>query len=273
MRVVITGVSGFIGKSLKNYLSHEGFDCIGVSRSSGPDHKIVSNYSDSPCGDVLIHCAESNDRNWVNNNSEASYASNTIRNLSLLVEKNFSQVIYFSSSAIYGSNKGLCSINDRVFSHDKYSEIKINSENIVLGTNGCVLRLANIYGPGMSRKNVISDILNQLSNRNKIDLISGMPIRDFLNILDLMSAVKEAIVKGVSGKFNIGSGIGISIQSLAELIIEINKSHQNIHFLEEKPIDSKIVLDISYTIEKLDWNPQISLKDGLVDLMNSTKYE
>jgi len=266
--IVITGASGFIGKSLNNYLSNEGFDCIGVSRTPCPEAQIVNDYSESPTGDVLIHCAECNDRNWVNNHSNDTYASDVAETLNSLIEKNFRQVIYFSSSVVYGSSNGLNSTKDKVFSYDKYSEVKISSENIVAGINGCILRLANIYGPGMSKKNVISDILSQLSNKETISLISGSPIRDFLHIVDLMSAVKEIIVKKKAGKYNIGSGEGISIKNLAELIIKLNKSHQRLNFSKDKPIDSKIILDISNTLEELDWKPQISLKDGLTDLIN-----
>jgi len=269
MRVVITGSSGFIGKNLKKYLSDEGFDCIGVSRSARPGFHIVSDYSDSPCGDVLIHCAECSDRNWVNNFSEDSYASDLTRTLNLLLDKNFSQVIYFSSSAVYGPNKGICSINDKVFSYDKYTEVKRNSENIVSGVNGCILRLANIYGPGMSSDNVVSHIIKQLSNREKINLISGRPVRDFLHILDLCFAVKEIIKSRITGKFNMGSGTGISIQNLAELILKLNKSNQKLIFSEKEPIDSKIILDISNTLEEIDWKPQISLQKGLTDLMSN----
>ena len=67
MKVIVTGASGFLGHALFHHLKAAGFDCLGVSRRSDLNELLsVVDYSQSPVGDVLVHCAEPSNRPMVN---------------------------------------------------------------------------------------------------------------------------------------------------------------------------------------------------------------
>ena len=69
MRVVITGAAGFLGTALRHrLLAFEQVEVLGISRRPLPGLLTVSNYAEIPSGDILIHLAESSDRQISNSN-------------------------------------------------------------------------------------------------------------------------------------------------------------------------------------------------------------
>ena len=82
---------------------------------------------------------------------------------------------------------------------------------------GTVLRMTNIYGPGMSQNNVISDIIKQLDS-NEIKLIDVHANRDFLWIDDAVEAIILSSKKKYNDIFNVASNKSINIYNLAKQI-------------------------------------------------------
>ena len=75
----------------------------------------------------------------------------------------------------------------------------------------------------MAENNVLSKILSQVSNGGPINLRNLSPVRDFILIDDVLSALELLIIKANSGVFNVSSGGGHSIKDLAETVLKITK--------------------------------------------------
>lgn len=268
MQIIVTGASGFLGISVLKCLKKNGYDCLGVSRRPGEGYLQVDNYSDSPVGDVLIHLAEISDRRLANelSTSYELYAANT---LNTLVRKGYSKIIYASSASLYGDNiSEPRTERDIVVASDTYTRVKINAEQKVLSQNGLVMRLSNIYGPGMSKNNVFSDIFRQLDCPGPVKLLNTNPVRDFLWIDDVVTAILKMVKKSVNGVFNVGSGNGTSISLLAQEMLKIsNQANREILSIQQDQRESCIVLDITKSSLELEWNPTISLTEGLARLI------
>lgn len=269
MRVVITGASGFIGGALLNTLISEGYDCIGVSRRKVHGLQQVGSYSDSPVGDILIHLAEANDRAQVNRLGRAyeQDAANTLRSL---LGKGYCKIIYASSAVLYGD--GTCrphAETDSVSADDTYTRVKLASEQALLnGASGSIARVANIYGPGMSSGNVLSDILRQLNNERPVLLWDTAPIRDFLWAGDAVDAFKRMVTESANGIFNVGSGVGTSISNLAEMTLDAaGQANRLIVSQKQSSKPSCIILDVTNTIKRLGWQPAMPLDEGLRQLV------
>ena len=102
MKVVITGASGFLGRHVLRLISaHPNIEVIPVTRKEISGWHRVSDYSQSPSGDVLIHLAENNDRVQVSKFGQ-EYEDKMLNNLSVLLAKCFRRVLYASSSVLYG---------------------------------------------------------------------------------------------------------------------------------------------------------------------------
>jgi nucleoside-diphosphate-sugar epimerase len=267
MRIVITGASGFLGGAVFRQLTAEGFDCLGVSRADFPGLHRVASYADTPAGECLIHCAETNDRSLANAGGEALEEAARYT-LSALLTKGFRHVVYASSAVLYGDRWTTPrKVNDPVTVTDTYTRIKRMSEISVLEHGGSVVRLANLYGPGMAATNVLSHILNQLGQYRTITMHALDPVRDFLWIDDAVSALSILSEQQIAGVFNVGSGQGISIGELVGLAQRAAGTHQSVSGLRTLDQPSHLVLDITATRQHLGWSPQTFLEVGVRKLM------
>jgi UDP-glucose 4-epimerase len=284
-KVVITGASGFIGSHVLRLLStKKNLQAVGVTRKNISDLYAVSEYSQSPFGDILIHLAEDNDRFSVANAHEG-YEKSLIESIDALAKKGYRKIIYVSSSVLYG-DKNLephrpC---DPITVVDNYSNIKRRVESAVLSTSsGVVVRLANVYGPGMSEKNVVSTILRQIPGVGPIVIQDASPVRDFIWVKDVAQGI-VALVLGVinaniEGRiFNLGTGLGTSIGSLAELSLRIAAENDRVVLSKNLLVrQSCLILDYSDTTSACGWKPSTTLKQGLSQLLQlkteRVKYE
>ena len=236
----------------------------------------VSDYKDTPRGDVLIHLAEENSRSGAQNGGD-----DTLKNASELIEsltkKQFSKIIYASSAVVYGdSSTNKHSITDELISADIYTKLKVAGEQAILtNSNSFVLRISNLYGDGMSPNNVTNTIIQQAKIDNKIEVESLEPIRDFLWIKDATQAITKIIFndskKYKDQVFNIGSGDGTSIRKLAETALQIASRSDFKISARSTSAPSCIILDIEETIKQLDWQPTVNIYDGFYRLMHSEK--
>ena len=144
-------------------------------------------------------------------------------------------------------------------------------------TKFTVMRQSNIYGPhdkfNLDIGHVFAATIVKVSEANDtIDVWgTGQEKRDLLYVSDLVDCV-NSIVKKQKSKFelvNVGYGESISVSDLVKKIVDINGKDLYINYDKDKPtIDTKLVLDISKAKELFNWNPKISLTNGIKNTLN-----
>ena len=268
MRVVVIGASGFLGGAVVKRLTDSGFDCLGVSRKALPGLYPVTNYSDAPEGDFLIHLAETSDR-FAANAGGAALESEAHDTLEALLAKRYRKVIYASSAVVYG-DRGTTprKVSDPVEAVDTYTRIKLASEKAVVARGGAAARLSNLYGPGMAASNVLSHILNQLGRGPTITMDALEPVRDFLWVEDAALVLARMIAHESGGLFNVGSGKGTSIRELVDLAQAAAATRQHVAALHMLDHPSRRILDIAATTQALGWAPRTGLEEGVRKLVN-----
>ena len=268
MRVAITGASGFLGRSISKYLTLFGIECLNITRKDIYKGFKVKDYKDTPDTEIIIHLAQSNNRYYVNDQNE-KYIENNLKTTSNIAKKNFRKLIYLSSALVYGDQFDRPRrTNEKVSIYDNYSKIKIKSEEIILDNKGIVFRLSNLYGPGMSNKNVLSKIIKQVKYKNSIKMFNGNSVRDFVWINDVNNAILKAIVSNTKESiFNIGSGFGISIKELINIVQSIYGTNLSVSYENYNSPKSNIILDIANTTKNLDWTPKTKIREGLYHIM------
>jgi UDP-glucose 4-epimerase len=273
-RIVITGATGFIGTALCKKLEKlKEYSIVKVTRSKDKSGFYnVKSYQQSPIGDILIHLGENPDRGIVNKKGDL-YRKETGKVIESLLGKNYKKVIYCSTSAIYG-DKGTepYSENMETCANDIYTKAKIENEKRVLSAGGIVVRFSNVIGPGMSKNNVLSDIIKQLLNTEILEIQNIKPIRDFIWIDDVVDAVTQLIKTEISGIFNIGSGVAISINQLAEIVLNIAGQSERNTKINSTIINAEYsynVLNIEKIKKVTNWKPMVTLPQSVQNMVNN----
>ena len=162
IRVLITGINGFIGNSLSEMIRNSGYDVWGIDISSGHDNQIIGvNLLDRnkvaevsqkiPQCSVLIHTAAlAHGQKPPKGETVLSTNLKITENVLEILGKGITEIIFFSSVAVYGEDNR----NNPVFVTDTlrpstdYGRSKIICENHVRqsGINKyIILRLAPVY--------------------------------------------------------------------------------------------------------------------------------
>ena len=112
MRVLITGINGFVGKHLSAYLRSKGFDIIGLDITAGTDiqgdisnRNFVFNELSKQNFDAVIHLAALADIKKTTEDPYSTYTVNCFGTLNLLElssRKNVERFLYASSANVYG---------------------------------------------------------------------------------------------------------------------------------------------------------------------------
>lgn len=154
--VMVTGASGFIGRAVCEELLKKGVSVYGLGRA-----KHVAVYAqvgefgpaEMPSRPISIHLAGGNSSEYM----EANFQKELGR-VTALAEKiatgNFTRVVFISSAVVYGDGIQTPRREDESISPaGAYAKIKAGAETISISHGHTVARLANVYGPGMSRVN------------------------------------------------------------------------------------------------------------------------
>ncbi|TFH33383.1 MAG: NAD-dependent epimerase/dehydratase family protein, partial [Deltaproteobacteria bacterium] len=93
----------------------------------------------------------------------------------------------------------------------------------------------------------------------------GSSVKDFIYIADLIDGMyRAAFSDTVHRVFNMGSGIGHSVNDIAGMITEKVGRPVSVNYLPKGAFDvSRIYLDIARARNELGWEPRIPLEDGL----------
>jgi len=140
-----------------------------------------------------------------------------------------------------------------------------------------VARIFNTYGPRMRPDDgrVVSNFIIQALKGDDITVYGdGSQTRSFCYVNDLI----EGLIKLMNspdefaGPVNLGNPIEISILELAKKVIKLTGSKSKIIFKPLPADDPKQRQpDITLAKEKLNWEPKISLEDGLINTIEYFK--
>ncbi len=186
------------------------------------------------------------------------------------------KVVYTSSGgAIYGDPVYLpCDEAHPVQPLSHYGVSKYAVEKYLhvyresFGLDYTILRLGNVYGPRqdpLGEAGVVA-IFSQamLDGRPVVIFGTGEQERDFVHVSDVAQASVRALEAGSGGAFNIGTGVGSSINRIYSLLKDITGYPMDADYGPAKPGEVfKIYLDIAGARQGLGWEPDFSLEDGL----------
>jgi len=300
MNVLVTGGAGFIGRWVVKYLLKGGvnvwvIDNLSTGRKDNiaeferyPEFKFVE-------GDILdrdllkkifnlnfkvcLHLAAAVNVQDSIDNPEKNFEVNLKGTFNILEEakRKGTKVILISTCMVYkrADDNRPIDENHPLLPLSPYAATKIASEELVLSYHHAyrlpvaIVRPFNTYGPFQRIDNeggVIPVFINRSFKGETLYIYGdGNQTRDFLYVEDCARAiVKIALSNDISGEvINIGTGRDISINDLALLIAGDSSRIAHIPHIHPQSEILKLVCDYSKARRLLDWEPEVSLIEGI----------
>lgn len=298
--IALIGGGGFIGTNLANFFFQRGYNVLVISRKPIQRQNFISNEIINVIIDVnqvskLVNTVNKYENViWLVNNLLPGFEMDSladdfnlnlnplIRFLELFSKSNKMKRFIFISSGgtIYGNSK-------REFFFSEESELmpisayglskKISEDYIDFITSkgdfdSYILRPSNVYGnfQNMTKpQGVIGFAFNAVINNSVLDLYGdGVVTRDFLHVFDLAEAIECCLLRPIVctqvQKYNVGSGKGITIKQILDIIETETKKEIKIVNKPLRDFDCAFnVLDISKIKNSLGWEPKIDIESGL----------
>lgn len=140
----------------------------------------------------------------------------------------------------------------------------------------------NLYGPNDSfdskNAHVLSSLVKKITdaktnNFNSVKLWgTGIAKREFMHVDDLAKFILMILFDfEITGLLNVGSGSDLTIKDLSELIKKLVGYEGLIEWDETKPNGMlRKCLDVS-KMKKIGFKPQITLEEGIIEVINEYK--
>ncbi len=300
LKILITGVSGFIGSNIARKLLNENHEIYGVSRNCDTNWRLndikkeliyiptdITVYKDlqdsmqSIKPDGIIHCAQYGAYPYETGISDAYNINLTglFNILEFSSRLSASWLINLGTSFEYSGSSHKLSERTRTKPTSYYGVFKSAASNLLTLYSGikeiklATLRIFQSYGPYEARGRLAPYVVYNLLENKSIKLNNPHLRRDFVYVKDVASAVEKTIraVDKFHGHeiFNIGSGKSSSIKDFVQAGKKVLNSGSEIIFGNSvaKPEDSvgQLVADNTKAMNILGWNPEYDLGKGIDD--------
>ena len=202
-----------------------------------------------------------------------------IYNLLELAKKYNAKILQASTSEVYGnplehpqkeSYFGNVNINGPRSCYDegkRCAESIMYEYNKQYNTQTRIARIFNTYGKNMQKDDgrVISNFVIQALKNEDITIYGdGLQTRSYCYVDDLIDGLIKLMASNITTPTNLGNPIEYTILKTAKIIISKTNSQSKLIF-KNLPIDDpqKRKPDISKAKKELNWEPKISLNEGL----------
>jgi len=298
-RILVTGGAGFLGSHLCDRLVEQGHDVICVDNFFTSQKHNITHLIGKPNFELIRH--DITHPLWLEVDevynlacpaSPVHYQYNPIKTTKVSVvgainvlglgKRCKAKVFQASTSEVYGdpdvhpqpeSYRG--NVNP-IGVRACYDEGKRAAETLFFdyhrsnGVNIRVVRIFNTYGPRMHPYDgrVVSNFILQALRDEDITLYGdGSQTRSFCYVDDLV----EGFIRMMNGPddfigpVNLGNPDEFTIKELAEIVIELTGAKSKLTYMPMPDDDpTQRQPDISLAKKRLDWQPTIKLRDGLV---------
>jgi UDP-glucose 4-epimerase len=302
-KIIVTGVAGFIGSHLAETLLKQGHEVIGIDEFNNYydpilKRKNIANFQDSPNFTLVEENIQSLDwqkllldveliyhqaaqagvrASW--GQSFRAYTERNINATQVLLEaakdaQKLQRLVFASTSSIYGDAETLPTNEEiKPLPVSPYGITKLAAERLGFlyhknfGVPFVALRYFTVYGPRQRPDMAFHKFFKAVLADEAIPVYGdGQQTRDFTFVSDAIAAnLAAAIVPEAVGQiFNIGGGSRVVLAEVLDIMAEIVGKPIKRNHIEKAMGDARhTAADVSKARKILNYQPQVSLRDGL----------
>lgn len=302
MKALITGVDGFVGKYLSEYLLKQDYeiygttisenyknDKINVKKMNLLDTEQVNAVINDVKPDKIFHLAGQSAVGFSWKEPALTISVNVNGTVNLLeAVKNYSKdskILIIGSSDQYGIIKPEdCPIKETQLQipQSPYGISKKTQEELgklyvkAYKMNIIFVRAFNHIGAGQGENFVVPDFASKIVKIEKgaipvLKVGNLDTLRDFTDVRDIARGYVMLLENGKIGEsYNIGSGNVVRVRQILEKLVNLSNKEIKIEIDKEKfrPVDIPIVqCDNSKIKRDTGWKPEISIDETLKDVL------
>jgi nucleoside-diphosphate-sugar epimerase len=278
MKILVTGYKGYIGSHLFERLKQEGYNPVGIDLKDGED---------------ILHCLPSDNFDYVFHLAACPRVGYSVEKPSYTMKQNVlvtstllewakdhgvKRVIFSSSSAVNGNGDGVP--NSPYGLHKLMNELECQLFSRLYSLDTVCLRYFNAYsedqGYGGSYSTAICAWMEMIKQSKPLRIDGdGYQTRDLVHVDDIVGANIAAMeypghLSGAS--YDVGTGQSVSMNYIKNFI-DSRYDIEWIYAPERKGDVRHTMADITKTKKDLNWEPNISIVDGLKRCFKGVKNE
>lgn len=292
LRILVTGGAGFIGSNLANHLARQNEVIaqdslyLGTPQNLDEDVEFVdaSVVDEAPLKgvDQVYHLAALSSL-MMHEDEPTRGARVNVEGFVNIVEaarkEDVTDVVYASTSSIYGSRTDPSSEDEPVEARTNYEASKLARERYAdaysnrYGMNLAGLRFFSVYqGYGGAEQhkqeyaNVIAQFADDIAHGLQPELYGdGTQTRDFTHVDDVVRAC--TLAAGLDDVYNVGTGESYSFNTVVSMINDELGTDVEPRYVENPIPDHVYVHDTLADPSKIEkatgWTPEISFEEGI----------
>ena len=288
--ILIIGGTGFIGYHLAKKCLKKNFKVTSISKNQPKKIRFLKKVKYIICdiNNKKILKKIDNNFDYVVNlggyvdhkNKQETYRSHYLglkKLTKIFIKKKIKKFIQIGSSMEYGRVKSPQKENFNCYPESIYAISKFLSTKHLITLYkkkkfpAVILRLYQVYGPNQDKNRLIPIIIDSCKNNKSFPCSSGVQLRDFLFVDDLIDAILRCLDKKVEGKIiNIGSGKIIKVKKIINQIVNFYKAGKplfgSIKLRNEEML--RVYPSLLSARKFLGWKSKVSFGKGILKTIN-----
>jgi len=293
MKVLITGISGFIGAYTARAFVEAGCDVVGMVRPTSDLSRIAAikdkiklikgDLAGLPVGaiqdlkpELCVHHA------WYAEPGKYPHAIENLESLhgttQLVVElgkAGCGRFVGIGTCFEYDFDRGWLREDSPVKPATIYAATKAAMSTMLpkLGEKAGIattwVRLFYQYGPFEDTRRLVPAVIRAMLKGEKVDTTLGEQVRDFLHVEDVGTGIFHAATANLDGVVNVGSGVPVTVRRIVETIGEKLGRLELANFGARpyNPTDPPFVVANNNLLKTTGWEPRYDLDSGLEQTM------
>jgi len=259
--ILVTGISGFIGRHVAASLAAAGYEVIGLTRNTDLPRETAGLCSRVVVGDLghptalkealvgvagVCHLAAYLPSDYADpSEAEACLSVNALGTLELAraaLRSGVRRMVYASTASAYLPTSEPLTEESAVSPTGHaawYQTSKVAGEFYLErlrdsdALSPVILRIASCYGPGMEARSVLARFVACAQRGESLQVFhGGRSQADFVHVLDVAQCFVSALSAGESGVYNAGSGCATTLLEMARAVKEVLGSSSPVRVLD-----------------------------------------
>jgi len=281
LRILITGVKGFLGSNLLASLREMGgYELYGLGTKEEflegikvYTSKDLDSIGITPELIIMCHAAVASGNTILC--SERLFESNVKLTERIVNKFQKSSIIYISTASVYNIKETVINEASSLNPQSDYSISKLWGERVLASNKKIsIIRLSSLYGIGMKENTLIPNFINQAIKNNLIEIWGdGSRVQNYIHINDAVRLINCLIMKydAYNGEILLGvSHIHYSNFEIAQIIASITKSD---FCFVDKDDSNSLIYDNNYTMKLLGWKCEERIEEKLNEYIKWKKEE